>query len=404
MRKSVRMSLVLCFAPILGASARGADGRLTLQPPASAVEAPIRLALPGDLFAPGRYLLSPEDGSPALPAVVLAGGGNETWSSLVFLNPGLSKPTTFTVKKVDDQAQGDGGVTFVPQGDNLQILVDGKEFAVHRVDAGPKPFLFPLNGPTGDRLTRAFPMEDVEGEDKDHPHQRSFWFTHGEVNGVDFWSELKNHGAIRETARNVVASGPVLGRLETRDDWLGPDGVKICEDERALTVYNTRSVRVLDFAVTIKASEGPLVFGDTKEGTFGVRVASSMDVDRKTGGKIRNADGLEDAAAWGKPSAWVDYTGPVNGKTQGIAILDDPTSFRHPTPWHVRTYGLFAANPFAYHDFGMGEGGEHKLRKGESIHFAYRLVLHVGDTQAAGIADQFRAYATPLDYELNRAE
>ena len=46
---------------------------------------------------------------------------------------------------------------------------------------------------------------------------------------------------------------------------------------------------------------------------------------------------------------------PVEGKTVGVAILNHPDSFRFPTTWHVRTYGLFAANPFGWHDFGMNE-------------------------------------------------
>jgi len=401
MRRMARNGLVQCLALAWSATVWGGEGRLTLQPSAGEpVEAPISIPVPGSL-AEGRYLLTPEGGSPAIPAVVVEEAER---SSLIFISPMIAEPTTYELTKVGGGSSAEDGVTFVPQGENLQILVDGKELAVHRVDAGAKPFLFPLIGPTGDPFTRAYPMEEVEGESKDHPHQRSFWFTHGAVNGVDFWSEIKNHGTIQETARFVEASGPVLGRLKTRDDWVGPDGVKICEDERVLTVYDTRTVRILDFDIAIKASEGPLVFGDTKEGTFGVRVASSMDVDRKKGGKIRNADGLEDGATWGKPSSWVDYSGPVGDKTVGIAILNDPESFRYPTPWHVRTYGLFAANPFGLHDFGMEKSGEHSLAKGESIRLGYRVILHAGDADAARIADQFRAYAQPPNYELTLAE
>ena len=67
--------------------------------------------------------------------------------------------------------------------------------------------MFPLIGPTGASYTRAYPMEKIQGEDFDHPHQRSFWFTHGKVNGIDFWSEENGHGMIRETARKSVALG-----------------------------------------------------------------------------------------------------------------------------------------------------------------------------------------------------
>ena len=244
-------------------------------------------------------------------------------------------------------------------------------------------------------------METVEGEDRDHPHQRSFWFTHGKVNGIDFWSEQDGHGTIKETGRTTKISGPVMGRLRTSDDWLAPDGKKVCEDERVLTFYRVKGVRVIDFEITIKATAGAVTFGDTKEGMFGLRVASSMDVNKHQGGKIVNAEGLLDDQAWGKPSPWVDYTGPVQGRTVGIAILNHPESFRFPTTWHVRTYGLFAANPFGWHDFGLGKTGEFTLAANQSLGFGYRVILHEGETGAARIADHFDNFARPPKVQIS---
>src|SRR5262249_39795577 len=149
--------------------------------------------------------------------------------------------------------------------------------------------------------------------------------------------------------------GPVLGRLATKDDWIGPDHRRVLRDERLATFYRTASARIIDFEIKLHASDGPVTFRDTKEGMFGLRVASSMDVTRKKGGKITNAEGLTDAKAWGQASRWVDYIGLVDDKTVGIAVLNHPSSFRYPTTWHVRTYGLFAANPFGWHDFGKSE-------------------------------------------------
>lgn len=53
-------------------------------------------------------------------------------------------------------------------------------------------------------------------------------------------------------------------------------------------------------SVTIKADAGLVTFGDTEEGMFGLRVASSLDVKRKQGGKITNAVGVTDQAAWAR--------------------------------------------------------------------------------------------------------
>ncbi len=282
------------------------------------------------------------------------------------------------------------------------MTIDDRPLTTYRVGPGSKPFYFPLIGPGGDSFTRAYPMVNVPGEDRDHPHQRSCWFTHGSVNGIDFWSEGKGKGTVRETERQVVGEGPVLARLRTRDDWLAPDGRRVCRDRRTVTFYRTQASRVIDFEFALEATDGPVIFGDTKEGMFGLRVASSMDVTRKKGGKITNAEGLTDEAAWGKASPWVDYVGPVKGRTVGIAILNRPDSFRFPTTWHVRTYGLFAANPFGWKDFGRADRGDYTLPAGETLRFAYRVILHEGDTAALNVPSLFQAYARTPEFEVRR--
>ncbi|WP_337174413.1 PmoA family protein [Paludisphaera sp.] len=390
--------LAALLLALAASTADAQDRRLTIRPAQGVpADSPILLPAPDDLD-PGLYSLRSSTDSAPIDAVVVADGAVKTFA---FIAPELAEPTTFHAALSIRAPGEDEVVTFTPDGPNLKIGARGP-LTVHRVDGPYKPFLFPLIGPTGKAMTRSYPMEEVEGEDIDHPHHESFWFTHGRVNDVDFWTVKA--GVIRETSRQIVASGPVLGRLKTTDDWLAPDGSKVCEDERVLTVYATRGVRVLDFEVTLKATAGPVVLGATKEGSFGVRVASSMDVDKKTGGKIRNAEGVEDAEAWGKPSAWVDYSGPVAGETVGVAILNHPSSFRYPTTWHVRTYGLFAANPFGGPDFKVEGYGDHRLAEGESIKLAYRVILHEGDAGSVDLPRRFALYAAPPDWSWESDE
>jgi hypothetical protein len=275
----------------------------------------------------------------------------------------------------------------------VTVKVDGQPFTEYLTKSGSKPILWPIFGPTGKRVTRNWPMEEgVTGEtDHDHVHQRSLWFTHGSVNGIDFWSEGKGRIEHREFVK--VAGGP-QAVIVTRNDWLSPDGSKLqCQDERTLVFGADADRRWIDFEIAIKATAGPVVFGDTKEGSFGVRVASSMRVDSKQGGHIINSDGKADGAAWGKPAAWVDYHAPVEGETLGIAILNHPSSFRFPTYWHVRGYGLFAANPFGLHDFTGTQNGEYTLPAGETMKLRYRVLLHKGDETAGRVADAFADFS-----------
>ncbi len=278
---------------------------------------------------------------------------------------------------------------------SVDILLDRKLFTSYQFADGPKPYCYPLIGPTGDPVTRNYPMKEVEGETKDHPHHRSWWFTFGSVNGIDFWSESPKAGRIFHIRFETLESGPVTGRIKSRNSWIAPDGSKVCEDVREIIIYRVPNGRLMDFNVTVRATEGPVTFGDTKEGMMGFRVASSMDADR--GGHIVNSRGQKDGDTWGMPAEWVDYYGPVNGKTVGIAVLDHPSSFRHPTYWHVRTYGLFAANPFGLKDFpdGKGKDGSHTIPAGGEMRFRYRVLIHEGDTEQAGISAAFDSYAHP---------
>lgn len=286
-----------------------------------------------------------------------------------------------------DVVQGEGGVVVSTRG----YLVTRYDYA-----SGPKPFCYPVIGPTGKPVTRSYPMEEVAGESRDHRHQRSFWFTFGDVNGHDFWTESDNAGRIVHRGFEALEGGPAMGRIRARNDWIASTGEKICEDVRELRVYNVRRGRLMDFEITIRATEGPVKFGDTKEGMMGLRVASSMEVKRGQG-RIENSQGQTNNDAWGKQAEWCDYSGPVDGKTVGIAVFDHPDNFRHPTYWHVRDYGLFAANPFGLHDFlGKPEPiGAHTIAKGDALTFKYRIYIHEGDAKQGDVAGVYREYAHP---------
>ncbi|MGH7139950.1 MAG: PmoA family protein, partial [Pirellulales bacterium] len=232
------------------------------------------------------------------------------------------------------------------QDQDIRVEIDGKPFTVYLTKTGPKPILWPVIGPTGAEMTRDFPMKDVPGEKHDHPHQRSIWFTHGDVNGVDFWSETEGHGSIahREYLRLQEADDYAL--ITTKNDWLDKAGKRVLQDFRDLTFRVGENWRSIDFDITLHASDGPVKFGDTKEGSMGIRIPTVMDVNSQQGGHIINSEGQTDKEAWGKPASWVDYHGKVDGQAVGIAFLNHPESFRYPTRWHVRDYGLFAATPF----------------------------------------------------------
>lgn len=284
-----------------------------------------------------------------------------------------------------------------------KVTVDGQPFAVYLTKSGHQPAVWPIIGPGGQAMTRSFPMGPrLEGEPDDHPHHRSLWFTHGSVNGLDFWmepdaqkSEVKKNQIVHREFVDVGKHGDAA-RIVSRNDWIS-DGKKVCEDERMLEFGVDELGRWIDFAVEVTASEMPLVFGDTKEGSFGVRVPATVAIEGEKGGHILNSRLDLDEQAWGRAAEWVDYSGPVDGKPAGITIFDLPDSFRYPTRWHVRTYGLFAANPFGEEDFVVEAGpknegpqGEAKLAKGEKLRLHYRVLFHNGEPTKAQLDEYYK--------------
>lgn len=107
------------------------------------------------------------------------------------------------------------------------------------------------------------------------------------------------------------------------------------------------------------------------------------------------SEGLKNQAAWGRPAAWVDYHGPIDGEILGIAILNHPSSFQFPTRWHVRDYGLFAANPFGAKSFpgASSSGTAAVIHAGDSLQLKYRVVLHKGDEIDGKISEKFLEYS-----------
>lgn len=303
---------------------------------------------------------------------------------------------------------GEGGGFSVVETNGVLRIAHGSTLVseYHYADVS-RPFLYPLLGPDGVHMTRRWPQEDVGGEEKDHPHHHALWWSHGAANGADFWSEVAGAGKTVHQSfiqRGIEGSGAAeKAVVASRNRWIAQGGKVVAEDERRMVFHApTADVRQVDFEITVRPVGGPLVLGDTKEGTFAIRLAETMRLkraDKSKGGTILNSRGQRDGDTWGKRAEWCDYSGPVTGShgtaTYGVTIFDHPANPRHPTWWHVRDYGLFAANPFGIHDFEKKPPGTGNLtvEPGQSLTFRYRVILHRGDSQAVPLEALYRSYA-----------
>jgi len=297
------------------------------------------------------------------------------------------------------QGEKTAGVKISKLKDKLRVTVDGKLFTQYCFNNVPRPYFYPVVGPSGSVIIRHWPMKEGSGEQQDHPHHRSLWYAHGDMNGHDFWVESKDSGKIVHDKFLEVASGPKRGIIRSTNKWVARNGKVICTDSRTHTFRKQQDNYIMDFDVTIHACQGAVTMGDTKEGSMAIRVAPTLRLKGKVaGGHIVNSRGARDYETWGKRAAWCDYYGPLDGVTAGIAIFDHPGNPRHPTWWQVRPYGLFAANPFGLHSFERRPAGTGNLTipAGESLTFRYRFYFHKGDEKQAQIEKMYREYAASL--------
>src|SRR5262245_40957262 len=189
--------------------------------------------------------------------------------------------------------------------------------------AGPaKPYLWPVLAPGGVPVTRAWPMDPAGAKSKDHVHQKSAWFCHGDVipegvelkqrvkgvDGVDFWSEAPGHGRIVTVGRGAVTPDGASS-LSLFNYWQAPGGDNILTERTNYSCHELGGARLIVVRTRLTAEFCPVTFGDTKEGSFGVRVNDQLAVQTGTG-TISNADGKTgEKDCWGYVSKWCDYSG-----------------------------------------------------------------------------------------------
>jgi hypothetical protein len=295
-------------------------------------------------------------------------------------------------------------VAMTRAGSNVAVSIDGQPFTEFVTTGATvtKPYLHPLRAASGASVTRMWPMAEVPEEaatSKDHPHQRGVWFAHENVNGIDFWNneasyKTPNRGRIVLTKIDA-AGGTKQGAIDASFAWNDPGGKTLVTETRRMTFYaGTRDARIVDFDITLRA-EVAATFADAKDGVFGIRMRPELQEQGGTGHIVNSLGEATEPAAWGHAADWCDYSGTIAGERVGIAVLDHPANPRHPVRWHVRAYGLFAANPFGLAVFtgDKTKNGSIALAAGESLRFRYRVIVHAGDAQSARIAEAWREYA-----------
>ena len=296
------------------------------------------------------------------------------------------------------QQQANSHVSFIQGDKKIDVMLDGKFFTSYWYDMDKlaKPVLFPVQSPSGTLVTRMFPFEKVEGESNDHPHHYGIFFTYDDVNGTGFWNNTTFPPQIRHN--KVIAMDPANGTLCTEMFWVDAQENPLLKEERCMVFSKKDNANCVDMTMKLIALDNKVVFGDTKEGMFAIRVAHWLKEQGNDDSEYLSSNGDKtEKNIWGTRAKWVKLEGKKDNKVYGIIIMDHPESTNYPTYWHARSYGLFSANPLGQSVFQEGRGEKPEpfnltLQPGESAVFHYTLVVYENAKSAQDVENLYQEF------------
>lgn len=275
-----------------------------------------------------------------------------------------------------------------------------------------KPVFYPVYAPSGQVITRGFPITPRQGERVDHPHHVGLWFNYGSINGIDFWNnssaissaEKNKYGYVQLQDISEMKDGKKEGILEYYTEWRDYSDWGHLTEMTKVIFSGTPSVRRIDRISKLQAgpSSDTVFIGDNKEGLLAIRMdrafeepvtqpeiftdatgrPSEVPVLNNEGvnGVYRNSNGERGSAVWGKRANWVALTATKEGKKITIAMIDHPSNFGYPAHWHARGYGLFSVNNFGSKVYVPADSDQSfVLKYGQELFLRHRILI--GDAE-----------------------
>jgi hypothetical protein len=270
---------------------------------------------------------------------------------------------------------------------NLHISINGRPFAdyIYQDAEIPRPYFKSVHTSDGSQLTRTQPP-DPTGDIADHPlFHPGIWLSFGDLSGSDYWrlaAKLRFAGFERPPERTDDG-----GRFAARFEYLDQKDPKhvICEERFDCRIVDRPAGTLILWDSTFTSPQ-EFYFGDQEEMGLGIRMATALRSEPQPrgaipsgSGTILDAEGRKNGAeVWGHAAPWCDYSGTLDGKQVGIAILCHPENFR-PSWFHARDYGLLVANPFGRKAFIQGDASKIVIKPGDELRLRYGIFVHAGN-------------------------
>ena len=289
-------------------------------------------------------------------------------------------------------------------GQQVSLRIDGLEKTRwHFGSQYPRPFFFPLQGPSGEPLTRMGHPGAAN-----HDHHRSVWFAHAKIAGHDFWSD-NTSCKVRQKEWLAYRDGPDEGIMATSLVWQDPDGRELMTQELVASILPLpNGEHALEVQITFMLSddqaEQPIELGKTNFGFFAVRVAKTLSVHFGDGTLTNSEGAVGEASIFGKPAKWVDYSGSIlvgrgverSARREGITFFDHPSNPRYPTHWHVREDGWMGASSCFLKPV--------LLQPTQPLTYRYLLQAHSGDYSASKARHTHTSFAERPGFIVQKSQ
>lgn len=243
------------------------------------------------------------------------------------------------------------------------------------------PYFYPVNGPvSGNSVT----TESSEP----YPHHHSLFFGCDRVNGGNYWQDTLEDGQICSTSLKIIQPSGHEVVIENGCEWRRPGETPVLRDQRLIRISAPDAERrFIDFEIVLTPQKDVKI-ERTNHSLFAARMKPELSV--AAGGVLTNASaGAGEKGTFGIASPWCDYYGTNGAVREGLAIFQHPENPLYPAKWFTRDYGFFSPTPL---NWPPNESCV-ELRASEAVTLRYRVVVHAGSTEEAGIKDLFAAYA-----------
>jgi hypothetical protein len=317
------------------------------------------------------------------------------------------------------------------KGRKVDVIIGGKFFtSLIYPESLEKPVLYPLCTSTGIEVTRGFPIKPRPGERVDHPHHVGCWFNFGNVNDLDFWNnsyaipeaEKSHYGSIGNVRIIKTEGGSNSGSLVFSCQWVNQQQQVLLDEETTLIFSGDGFIRKMLRITKLKAINGPVKFGDNKEGLFALRVDRAFETPTKTpevftdasgkqtavpvinnegvNGVYRSSEGKAGDAVWGTRASWVSLTAKKAGEEISICLFDHPSNPGYPGYWHARGYGLFSVNDIGKKAYNPAETENSLvLDKGQTVEFRHMLLIKTGGGITSNeMNSEFKEFKSTYDH------